>query len=492
MTLVRLMLVILTLVAFFTRAGVAAEPDFGPKVLVFDPSAKDIQERVDAVFKEQERAQFGTGRYALLFKPGKYQVDVPVGYYTHVAGLGLVPGDVAIQGDIWTDAAWRKFNATCNFWRGVENLTMTPIREKGVNVWAVSQGTQMRRVHVKGDLKLSSGGWASGGFLADTLVDGTVDAGSQQQWFARNSRWKAWTGGQWNIVFMGTDNPPQGTWPERPYTAIPKTPVIREKPYLCVDDKDRYFVMVPALSPDGTVGITWGKGQAAGKALPIDQFHLAKPEKDDAASLNRALSEGKNLLLTPGIYNLDESIVVSRPNTIVLGLGFPTLLAKSGKPALIVEAGEGVIVSGLLVDAGPSESETLVQIGRPGKSVGRPENPVCLHDLCCRVGGARAGQGEVHGNDSHEPRHRRKLLALACRPRQRRRLEGKHQRHGPARRRRQRNDVWPVRRAHPGVSDSLERQRRPSILLPVRDCPMIRPRTRRGAMASKTDSRLTR
>ena len=372
----------------------AAAPDFGPNVLIFDPSMTTIQNQVNAIFKEQESNQFGSNRYAMLFKPGQYKLDVPVGFYTQVAGLGRVPGDVAIQGDVWTDAAWMGHNATCNFWRGAENLTMTPIRNKGANVWAVSQGVHMRRVHVKGDLHLSSGGWSSGGFMADCLIDGTVDAGSQQQWFARNSRWKSWKGGNWNMVFVGTENPPQGNWPEKPFTVIPKTPVIREKPFLVVDEKDRYFVMVPELNATGTSGITWEKGPAAGTPVPIDQFHLAQPGKDTAASLNRALSEGKNLLFTPGIYRLDESVVVSRPNTIVLGLGLPSLVPTSGKPALIVEAGEGVIVGGLLFDATPRESETLVQIGLPGKSAGRAENPVCLYDLHCRVGGPGPGKAK--------------------------------------------------------------------------------------------------
>ena len=83
--------------------------------------------------------------------------------------------------------------------------------------------------------------------MADCLMDGTVDAGSQQQWFARNSRWKAWKGGQWNMVLVGTENPPPDTLPQRPFTVIPKTPVIREKPFLVVDEKGGYFVMVPAL-----------------------------------------------------------------------------------------------------------------------------------------------------------------------------------------------------------------------------------------------------
>ncbi len=404
MTLVRRILAVIGLVACFTSAGIAAEPDFGLKVLVFDPSQTDIQQRINTVFKEQERAQFGSGRYALLFKPGQYRVDVPVGFYTQVAGLGKVPDDVAIQGDVWTDAAWMGRNATCNFWRGVENLSMTPTRAQGADVWAVSQGTHMRRVHIKGNLHLSSGGWASGGFLADSLVDGTVASGSQQQWFARNNRWKAWNGGVWNMVFVGTENPPRGTWPQRPFTVIPKTPVIREKPFLVVDDKDRWFVMVPDLKRE-TSGISWGKGPALtpnpsptgrgeGVRVPIEKFYLAHPEKDTAATLNRALREGKNLLLTPGLYRLDESVVVSRPNTIVLGLGLPSLAPTSGKPALIVEAGEGVIVGGLLFDATPQETDTLVQIGRPGKSAGRAENPVCLYDLHCRVGGPGPGKAK--------------------------------------------------------------------------------------------------
>ncbi|MDX6353666.1 MAG: hypothetical protein QOF98_569, partial [Streptomyces sp.] len=62
----------------------AGEPDFGPNVYIFDSStATDtIQSTVDAVYAQQAGAEFGTGRYALLFKGGLYDVDVNVGYYT--------------------------------------------------------------------------------------------------------------------------------------------------------------------------------------------------------------------------------------------------------------------------------------------------------------------------------------------------------------------------------------------------------------------------
>ncbi|MFB7560771.1 coagulation factor 5/8 type domain-containing protein, partial [Streptomyces brevispora] len=66
--------------------------DLGPNVMVFDPSMPDIQAKVDEVFKQQESAQFGTGRYALMFKPGTYNnINAQIGFYTSIAGLGLKP-----------------------------------------------------------------------------------------------------------------------------------------------------------------------------------------------------------------------------------------------------------------------------------------------------------------------------------------------------------------------------------------------------------------
>ena len=69
----------------------AAAPDFGPNVLVFDPGMTNIQSRIDAVFKKQERNQFGPDRFAYLFKPGKYDLDVQVGFYMQVLGLDARP-----------------------------------------------------------------------------------------------------------------------------------------------------------------------------------------------------------------------------------------------------------------------------------------------------------------------------------------------------------------------------------------------------------------
>ena len=381
-------------IALAARAQQPAAPDFGPNVLIFDPSMADIQTRIDAVFRKQERSQFGPDRFAYLFKPGKYNLDVQVGFYMQVLGLGRSPDDVSITGAVRSKATWMRSNATCNFWRTVENLSVTPTLENKINVWAVSQGVALRRTHIKGDMNLWDGGWSSGGFMADCKIDGQVNSGSQQQWFSRNDQWGKWVGGNWNMVFLGTVNPPEGSWPARPYTVIDKTPVIREKPYLFIDEAGRYFVMVPDLKTDGASGTTWSGGPTPGTALPIEQFHIARADKDTAASLNAALSQGKHLLLTPGIYHLDSAIRISRPGTVVLGLGYATLVPDKGTAAMEIADVDGVKVAGILCDASAVNSPTLLQVGQPGCSASHAADPIFLHDIYCRVGGAGVGTAD--------------------------------------------------------------------------------------------------
>jgi len=371
----------------------AAAPDFGPNVLVFDPGMTNIQSRIDAVFKKQERNQFGPDRFAYLFKPGKYDLDVQVGFYMQVLGLGRAPDDVAITGAVRSKAQWMsRSNATCNFWRCAENLSVTPTQDQNINIWAVSQATALRRVHVKGAMNLWDGGWSSGGFLADTKIDGQVNSGSQQQWFSRNTEWGSWKGGSWNMVFVGTVDPPAGDWPQAPYTVIDQTPVVREKPYLFIDERGDYSVFVPNLATKGSKGITWSKGATAGAGVPIGQFYLAHPESDSAATLNAALEQGKHLLFTPGIYRLDAPIRVSRAGTIVLGLGYPTLRPLNGTAALTISDVDGVKVGGILIEAGATNSPTLLQVGELGSRKTHAADPIFLWDIFCRAGGAQAGQ----------------------------------------------------------------------------------------------------
>lgn len=170
---------------------------------------------------------------------------------------------------------------------------------------------------------------------------------------------------------------------------------MREKPYLTIDANNKYQVFVPDLQTNAK-GASWTDGPTKGESISIDDFYIAKPETSDAASINAALSEGKNLLFTPGIYHLNETIRVIRPDTVVLGIGFATLMPHNGVTALSVADVDGVIVAGLLFDAGKESSPSLLEIGHKGSSADHSANPTSLHDLFFRVGGGAAiGKAEV-------------------------------------------------------------------------------------------------
>ena len=230
------------------RGAAPRTPAFGANVQVFSPSAPaaEIQAAIDKAYAAQEHSEFGSQRNAFLFLPGEYKVDIPVGFYTQVLGLGATPDAVHIIGNVHSDASLPKNNATCTFWRGVEGFSVTPAG--GTMRWAVSQAVPFRRMHIRGDLVLHQHrGWASGGWMSDSLIDGNVGSGSQQQWISRNSEWGSWTGANWNMVFVGDPHAPEGEWPDPPYTKVAETPIVREKPFLYVDKSGNWFVRVPAL-----------------------------------------------------------------------------------------------------------------------------------------------------------------------------------------------------------------------------------------------------
>ncbi len=401
---------VLPAVALGGRAAKANSTLFGPNVFVFDPSmpAADIQKTAGDIFAKMEANEFGAERHALLFKPGKYDVTFNVGFYTHVAGLGQNPDDVHIHGGVNVPAEWLPdANATCNFWRTLENFAVTPSSSKGVTRIAVSQAAPLRRLHVKGELHLfafdnhSNAGWASGGFLADSVIDGKVVPASQQQWLSRNSKWSQWMSAVWNMVFVGCDNTPQGTFPNPAYTVVDRTPVIREKPYLYLDGSGAYRVFVPALQTS-TQGVSWAGGPTPGESIALDRFYIAQPATATAESINTALAAGKHILFTPGVYALDDTIRVTRADTIVLGLGVPSLVPTKGLPILAVADVDGVKIAGLILDAGPVKSASLLEVGPAGSTADHSANPTFLYDLTVRTGGPRAGKNDmgilIHSN----------------------------------------------------------------------------------------------
>ncbi|MET3133220.1 hypothetical protein AAKU55_003510 [Oxalobacteraceae bacterium GrIS 1.11] len=381
-------------------------PDFGANVKVYDqvtPIAR-IQSDMAAAFDPQKlnpAAQFGNQRYAFLFKPGTYNgIQANLAFYTAVAGLGRNPDDVDIRGNLSADYGWNygdSENVTQNFWRSIENLKITP--NGGLETWAVSQAAPMRRVHIAGDLRLfptnvnwGGSGWASGGYLADSKVDGKIKAGSQQQWYTRDSSTGGWENSVWNMVFSGVQGAPAQDFSAKGnrYTTLATTPISRDKPYMYVDAAGKYFVFNPDRLTNSS-GPSWANGNSAGQSIPMSRFYVAMPS-DSTARLNAALAKGLNLLLTPGIYKLSETLQVKNANTIVLGIGFPTLTPTNGVDGLSVADVDGVRIAGLLFDAGTTNSSALMTVGVIGSGLRHVANPSTVQDVYFRIGGAVAGK----------------------------------------------------------------------------------------------------
>ena len=382
-------------------ANVAA---FGPNVCVFNDTMSQaaIQADLDNIASQQVPNQFGTQRYAILFQPGTYgsatdPLVFNVGYYTSVAGLGLNPGGVVINGaiDSLNQCSGGSCTALVNFWRSVSNLTINVTGGTGcyanAEFWAVSQASPLRRVHVNGNVTLfdycSNPGYSSGGFIADSqFTGGTVINGSQQQFMTRNSDLDGWTNSVWNQVFCGTNGaPPQDfVMGGNQYTTLASCPVTEEEPFLYTDSKGNYNVFVPAVRQN-SAGPSWASGTAAGTSIPLSKFFVASPGMSGSA-ITAALAQGKNLILTPGVYNLNQQIVVPHPDTVVLGLGLATLVPQQGNAAMKVVPNRGVKLSGLIIDAGPVNSPVLLSVGTPGPS--SASDPDLVQDVYFRIGGA--------------------------------------------------------------------------------------------------------
>jgi hypothetical protein len=395
-------------------------PDLGTNVTVFDPSmpVNEIQATLDAANAAQVDNEMGTTRHAYLFEPGTYgtaqkPLQIKVGYYTEVAGLGASPTDVVINGkvEVYNRCLEGGGTSNCialdNFWRTLSNLSIK-INATGqsgcrasADFWAVSQAVSMRRLNVSGgnlslmDYCTAGPQFASGGYIADSKLP-SVTSGSQQQWLTRNTEVAGWSNGVWNQVFSGVVGAPAETgFPNPPYTTLDTTPVSREKPYLFVGTDGTYNVRVPSAQKNSR-GVSWANGITPGRTVPIGDFVVATPS-DSVQAINNALSRGKNLLLTPGVYDIAQSIKVKRADTVVLGIGQATLTAVDGSTPIEVSDVPGVVIAGVTVDAGLEKSPVLLRVGKELGNNHRSsaDDPTTLSDVYFRVGGPHVGKADV-------------------------------------------------------------------------------------------------
>jgi hypothetical protein len=413
-------------------AGTSICPDanvasFGPNVCVFTDTMSQaaIQHDLDSIATQQVpvASQFDSQRYAVLFRPGTYgsaadPLVFQVGYYTQVAGLGAMPQDTVVNGaiDVFNNlctAGTQDCNSDDNFWRSLSNLTLNvdlpssppayapPIVDpfgtgctNSAEMWSASQAAPIRRAIINGSVVFqdycANHNFASGGFIADSKVSGSLNFFGNQQYLVRNSAIGGAAGcpqGLWNMVYSGVQGAPAPVFTGQcqQNTVLPASPVTEEEPFLFTDSSGNYSVFVPAVQ-HGSSGPSWTGGQEAGTTLPLSKFFVASPSTPTLA-ITAALALGKDLILTPGVYDLNQPIVVSRPGTVVLGLGLATLVPQHGNAAMVVTPNHGVKVSGLIVDAGPVNSPVLVSVGLPGLG-GSSTDPDVIQDVFFRIGGA--------------------------------------------------------------------------------------------------------
>ena len=116
--------------------------------------------------------------------------------------------------------------------------------------------------------------------------------------------------GLWNMVYSGVQGAPSPVFTGQcqQNTVLPASPVTEEEPFLYTDAQGSYHVFVPAVQHDSS-GTSWASGTEAGTSIPLSRFFVATPSTS-LFSINLALALGRNLILTPGVYDLNQPIVV--------------------------------------------------------------------------------------------------------------------------------------------------------------------------------------
>nr|BFF27579.1 hypothetical protein GCM10025732_55440 [Glycomyces mayteni] len=300
-------------------------------------------------------------------------------------------------------------------------------------------------------------GLASGGFFADSRFSGRVVSGSQQQFFTRNSNLQGgWAGSVWNMVFVGTGGAPAHHFPDPSHTVVDRAPVIREKPFLYTASDGEFRVFKPAVRRDAA-GTSWEGGAPAGTSISLAEFYVVNPG-EDVATVNRALAEGRHLLFTPGVHEFDQTLNVTAPGTVVLGLGLATIIPTGGQTAIAVADVDGAVIAGPSSTPGRPSPTSSSRSARPAPppttARTRSRSTTCSPASAARTR-LRAGQP----GDQLPQRHRRPPVAVARRPRRGGRLGRQPGRERPGRPRRRRGRLRALRRALPGVPGGLGGER---------------------------------
>jgi hypothetical protein len=403
-------------------------PNWPSSVQIFGPSdtKSTITSAVNTAYQYNggdprttcNNGQFSSQRYAFMFLPGTYNdLDVPIGYYTSVYGLGASPTYTKFDGGKgpFSEEGCADFTdgALCTFWRSAENFwttTNSTMSNTGSGmVWSVSQAAPLRNVKVDNDLiffeympqSCCAAGYASGGWGSGLQVGGKTSFGSQQQFIVRSSDLAANDNSDtaaWNGVFVATKGAPAHTCAGAPSVVnMPNVPAVAEKPYITSSDGKLFNLIKPPVQFNTDWGVPWtSTGIPNSELIPFEDVYVTQPG-DTAKIINAKLNQGLHIIISPGIYNLEASIIIDKADTVVLGLGFATLVAPgNGDPCIRIGDVDGVRLSGVLLQAGQWETTgTMLQVGSSGSYEGNSRNPIVLTDIFVRVGGPYTNVGPV-------------------------------------------------------------------------------------------------
>lgn len=352
-------------------------------------SGEDSQTKLNDLFESQKNNDFGQERIGILLMPGSYDLTIQLGFYTTLAGLGFQPGDVIVNGTIQVPNN-PSSGALDNFYRGFSNLTLNVSSSK--NFFAISQATFVRDCIINGNFAVAeSPGFSSGGFISDTTITGELDFQTQQQFFIRNCEMGSIKSGNnnWNLVFVGStasnlvsSNCSLNLFSVQSIPTISDVH-IRRIPRVVFTD-NLYQVLVPP-----TEFINNGQlPKIETDLVPVEDVLVLSPETFSVSEANLHLDAGHSLLFSPGVYTLTEPLLVTKSNTVILGLGFATLQPVNGTAAIVVtDQSSGTSISSLLLDAGNIISSTLLNFGEIPRAGGNIANPSFLQDVFGRVGG---------------------------------------------------------------------------------------------------------
>ena len=153
-----------------------------------------------------------------------------------------------------------------------------------------------------------------------------------------------------NGIFAHADLPLCNIFTNAPIhgTGVYSMEKMREKPFLYFDQRtQRYNVFVPVVDDNNA------EGNPVGRSIDLENnFFIALPG-DSVEEMNVHLAAGHNLLLSPGMFEVEVPIFVGNPNTVVLGIGMATVFPGQDniEGAVIIGDVSGVVMASIVLNA---------------------------------------------------------------------------------------------------------------------------------------------